>query len=56
MYRMQCVKVGTLVSGEIDCTDLKALLHVQKDKPAITNLNIGLCPLNKVMNLYMRNS
>ena len=42
MYRMQCEKVGTLVSGEIDCADLKALLLAHKDKPAIINLNIGL--------------
>ncbi|XP_061342029.1 serine decarboxylase-like [Gastrolobium bilobum] len=41
MYRMQCVKVGTLVSGEIDCVDLKTLLLAHKDKPAIINLNIG---------------
>ncbi|TKY51393.1 Serine decarboxylase 1 [Spatholobus suberectus] len=41
MYRMQCVKVGTLVSGEIDCIDLKALILAHKDKPAIINLNIG---------------
>ncbi|XP_020232117.1 serine decarboxylase 1 [Cajanus cajan] len=41
MYRMQCVKVRTLVSGEIDCVDLKALLVAHKDKPAIINLNIG---------------
>ncbi|RDX62930.1 Serine decarboxylase 1, partial [Mucuna pruriens] len=41
MYRMQCVKVRTLVSGEIDCVDLKALLIAHKDKPAIINLNIG---------------
>ncbi|MED6124150.1 hypothetical protein PIB30_056367 [Stylosanthes scabra] len=41
MYRMQCVKVGTLVSGEIDCADLKASLLAHKDKPAIINLNIG---------------
>ncbi|MED6136410.1 hypothetical protein PIB30_055908 [Stylosanthes scabra] len=41
MYRMQCVKVGTLVSGEIDCADLKASLLAHRDKPAIINLNIG---------------
>ncbi|XP_057451503.1 serine decarboxylase 1-like [Lotus japonicus] len=41
MYRMQCVKVNTLVSGEIDCANLKALLLSHKDKPAIINLNIG---------------
>lgn len=40
MYRMQCVKVKTLVSGEIDCVDLKALLLAHQDKPAIINLNI----------------
>ncbi|XP_027364700.1 serine decarboxylase 1-like [Abrus precatorius] len=40
MYKMQCVKVGTLVSGEIDYTDLKSQL-AHKDKPAIINLNIG---------------
>ncbi|XP_020979715.1 serine decarboxylase-like [Arachis ipaensis] len=41
MYRMQCVKVGTLVSGEIDCAELKASLLAHKDHPAIINLNIG---------------
>ncbi|KAL2324615.1 hypothetical protein Fmac_023673 [Flemingia macrophylla] len=41
MYRMECVKVRTLVSGEIDCIDLKALLVAHNDKPAIINLNIG---------------
>ncbi|XP_057731596.1 serine decarboxylase-like [Arachis stenosperma] len=41
MYRMQCVKVATLISGQIDCNDLKALLLVHRNKPAIINLNIG---------------
>ncbi|KAJ1388446.1 Pyridoxal-phosphate binding site [Sesbania bispinosa] len=41
MYRMQCVKVGTLVSGEIDCIKLQTSLLAHKDKPAIINLNIG---------------
>ncbi|KAJ1425006.1 Pyridoxal-phosphate binding site [Sesbania bispinosa] len=41
MYRMQCVKVGTLVSGEIDYAELHASLLAHKDKPAIINLNIG---------------
>ncbi|KAK4751957.1 hypothetical protein SAY87_020755 [Trapa incisa] len=41
MYRMECVKVGTLVSGEIDCAHLKAKLLENKDKPAIINVNIG---------------
>ncbi|KAI9098381.1 hypothetical protein K1719_025006 [Acacia pycnantha] len=39
--RIQCVKVATLKSGEIDCCDLKASLLAHKDKPAIINLNIG---------------
>lgn len=42
MYRMQCIKVGTLINGEIDCADLKTLLLAHKDKPAIINLNIGI--------------
>ncbi|XP_074578434.1 serine decarboxylase 1-like [Curcuma longa] len=41
MYRMECVKVATLVSGEIDCTDFKAKLVQNKEKPAIININIG---------------
>ncbi|KAF7812932.1 serine decarboxylase 1-like [Senna tora] len=41
MYRMQCVKVATSSSGEIDCAHLKASLLAHKDKPAIINLNIG---------------
>ncbi|KAK4795173.1 hypothetical protein SAY86_013167 [Trapa natans] len=41
MYRMECVKVGTLVSGEIDCADFKVKLSENKDKPAIINVNIG---------------
>ncbi|XP_020111848.1 serine decarboxylase 1 [Ananas comosus] len=41
MYRMECIKVGTLVSGEIDCADFGAKLLQNKDKPAIINVNIG---------------
>ncbi|KAH7436743.1 hypothetical protein KP509_05G033900 [Ceratopteris richardii] len=41
MYRMDVVKVDTLVSGEIDCADLKRKLEERKDKPAILNVNIG---------------
>ncbi|XP_040998802.1 serine decarboxylase-like [Juglans microcarpa x Juglans regia] len=41
MYRMECVKVDTLVSGEIDCADFKVKLLANKDKPAIINVNIG---------------
>ena len=43
MYRMECVKVDTLMSGEIDCTDFRAKLLANKDKPAIINVNIGKC-------------
>lgn len=41
MYRMDCEKVNTLLSGEIDCEDFKAKLGLHKDKPAIINVNIG---------------
>lgn len=41
MYRMDCVKVETLVSGEIDCADFGRKLFENKDKPAIINVNIG---------------
>ncbi|KAK6115081.1 hypothetical protein DH2020_007350 [Rehmannia glutinosa] len=41
MYRMECEKVATLVTGEIDCKDFKEKLLLNKDKPAIINVNIG---------------
>ncbi|KAI3981107.1 hypothetical protein MKX01_032247 [Papaver californicum] len=41
MYRMDCVKVNSLISGEIDCADFKAKLLRKKNKPAIVNVNIG---------------
>lgn len=41
MYRMECEKIGTLITGEIDCADLKNKLILHKDKPAILNVNIG---------------
>ncbi|KAM4098155.1 hypothetical protein ACJW30_07G055300 [Castanea mollissima] len=41
MYRMECIKVETLVSGEIDCEDFKSKLLCHRDKPAIINVNIG---------------
>lgn len=40
MYRMECIKVETLVSGEIDCEDFKSKLLCHRDKPAIINVNI----------------
>lgn len=41
MYRMDCVKVDTLISGEIDCEDFQRKLLLNRDKPAIINVNIG---------------
>ncbi|KAJ7535894.1 hypothetical protein O6H91_12G050000 [Diphasiastrum complanatum] len=41
MYRMEVIKVDTLTSGEIDCTDFKNRLVQHKDNPAIINVNIG---------------
>lgn len=41
MYRMECVKVSTLITGEIDCEDFKTKLLPNKDMPAIVNVNIG---------------
>ncbi|BFG40725.1 hypothetical protein CerSpe_269990 [Prunus speciosa] len=41
MYRMECVKVDCLISGEIDCKDFRAKLVLNRDKPAIINVNIG---------------
>ncbi|KAL0864718.1 hypothetical protein Bca101_043836 [Brassica carinata] len=41
MYRMECEKVHTLISGEIDCDDLRGKLLANKEKPAILNVNIG---------------
>ncbi|URE37734.1 Pyridoxal-dependent decarboxylase conserved domain [Musa troglodytarum] len=41
MYRMECLKVDTLASGEIDCTHFKASLLQNMERPAIVNVNIG---------------
>jgi histidine decarboxylase len=41
MYRVRCVKVGTLVSGEMDCDDFEAKLLRNTGSPAIVNVNIG---------------
>ncbi|KAF6147565.1 hypothetical protein GIB67_014684 [Kingdonia uniflora] len=41
MYKMECIKVNTLVSGEINCEDFRTKLVLNKDKPAILNVNIG---------------
>jgi len=53
---MKCVKVRTLISGEIDCADLKAQVLAHKEKPAIINLNIGLFfSLTKFLSRRMQN-
>ncbi|KAK4422369.1 Serine decarboxylase [Sesamum alatum] len=41
MYRMDYQIISTLTTGEIDCDDLRAKLVLNKDKPAIINVNIG---------------
>ncbi|CAA7396876.1 unnamed protein product [Spirodela intermedia] len=41
MYRMDCVKVETLISGEIDCSGFQVKLLENKERPAIVNVNIG---------------
>ncbi|XP_004245145.2 histidine decarboxylase-like isoform X1 [Solanum lycopersicum] len=41
MYRMELQTINTLVNGEIDYEDLKSKLLVNKNKPAIININIG---------------
>ena len=41
MYRMECVKINTLWSGEIDCDGFEAKLLCHKDKPGIVDVNIG---------------
>ncbi|KAK7279850.1 hypothetical protein RJT34_24909 [Clitoria ternatea] len=51
MYRMKCVKVNSLVSGEIDCVHLKTLLLAHKHNPAIINLNIGTTMKGGIDNL-----
>ncbi|KAJ1287219.1 hypothetical protein BS78_03G414400 [Paspalum vaginatum] len=41
MYRVRCVEVGTLVSGEMDCDDFRSKLMQNTANPAIVNVNIG---------------
>ena len=41
MYRMELQTINTLVNGEIDYEDLQSKLLVNKNKPAIININIG---------------
>lgn len=39
---MECVLVGTSVTGKMDLADLNAKLLLNNDKPAIINVNIGI--------------
>ncbi|XP_049373524.1 LOW QUALITY PROTEIN: histidine decarboxylase-like [Solanum verrucosum] len=41
LYRMELETINTLVNGEIDYEDLRSKLLVNKNKPAIININIG---------------
>lgn len=41
MYRMELETINTLVNGEIDYENLRSRLLVNKNKPAIININIG---------------
>ncbi|XP_037417074.1 serine decarboxylase 1-like [Triticum dicoccoides] len=41
MYRVECVKIDTLVSGEMNCIDFKSKLLMNAGRPAIVNVNIG---------------
>lgn len=54
MYRMECVKVDTLISGEINCVDFKDKLLANKDKPAIINVNIGISTLSSTLTLLQK--
>ncbi|XP_008781392.2 serine decarboxylase 1 [Phoenix dactylifera] len=53
MYRMECIRVDTLVSGEIDCKDFRNKLVQNKGKPAIVNVNIGTTVKGAVDDLDM---
>ncbi|KAL6853367.1 hypothetical protein ACP4OV_019396 [Aristida adscensionis] len=41
MYRVKCVKIDSLVSGEMNCADFKSKLLQNTGSPAIVNVNIG---------------
>ncbi|TVU36984.1 hypothetical protein EJB05_18946, partial [Eragrostis curvula] len=41
MYRVKCVKIDTLISGEMNCADFKSKLTQNTGSPAIVNVNIG---------------
>ncbi|CAN6857757.1 unnamed protein product [Brassica oleracea] len=41
MYRMECERVDTLISGEIDCADFRQKLLANKDKPGMLRVNLS---------------
>ncbi|XP_051129828.1 serine decarboxylase-like [Andrographis paniculata] len=41
MYRMECKVISALSTGEVDYKELRDNLILNKDKPAIINVNIG---------------
>lgn len=51
MYRMDAIKINTLETGEIDYDDLAYQLRVNKNRPAIINVNIGTTVKGAVDNL-----
>ncbi|GMH21584.1 hypothetical protein Nepgr_023426 [Nepenthes gracilis] len=53
MYRMECIEIMTLVSGEMDCADFKVKLLHNKGKPAIINVTIGTTVKGAVDDLDM---
>jgi hypothetical protein len=61
MYRMECVRVETLVSGQMDCADFAKRLSENRDKPAIVNVNIGkklltfLLHISGSIDIFMQN-
>ncbi|PIN11910.1 Glutamate decarboxylase [Handroanthus impetiginosus] len=41
MYKLHCEIIESLITGEVDCTDLRAKLIRNKDSPAIIIVNLG---------------
>ncbi|XP_047078703.1 serine decarboxylase 1-like [Lolium rigidum] len=41
MYRVECVKIDTMVTGEMNCADFESKLMQNPKSPAIVNVNIG---------------
>lgn len=41
MYRVECIKIDTMVTGEMNCADFESRLMQNPKSPAIINVNIG---------------